>query len=387
MGLDLNGKELGPGIVQRKDGKYQARYTDKQSKRKSIYSKSLKEIKKSLGDAIYEEEHGINGDRSSLTVDKWYAIWLEKYKRPHVRSTTISSYVSGYKIISSQIGTMNISTVKPIHILEIIDFMHSKSYKTGTIKGLKAILFNIFQKAYENDLIRKNPVVGITINGEDDKKIRVLTIDEQEIFLNEITDSWYCEFFNILLLSGLRCGEIMALTWDCVDLEKRELYIRKTRVEVQDGNGKYIYELHPPKTRNSARMVPLSKEALYFFDNQRKKTLKFKKINHGEFGNLIFVGRNGSMVSSTNIRKILRTKVNTINKKYNMTMEFFSPHVLRHTFATRCFESGIDIKTVSVVLGHSKTNITMDLYTHVTEENLVKEMAKLKVIGPAREVI
>ena len=89
MGKDLKGKELGKGISQRADGRYIARFTSKTGKRKTLYDFKLNELKRKLREAVYEDEHGLNGNGESITLNAWYVMWTELYKKKTVKMTTI----------------------------------------------------------------------------------------------------------------------------------------------------------------------------------------------------------------------------------------------------------------------------------------------------------
>lgn len=378
MGKDLKGKELGPGILQRKDGLYQGSYGTGEN-RHFIYDKKLLELKRRLRTLIYESEHGLLPEGTKTTVEAWSTIWFKNYKNG-VREVTKRSYRTYIRMINENLGQMILTNVKQLHVVEMVNYMHEKGYADGTIKGMKTCLYNMFQRALENGLVNNNPVRGISVSFDDneEKEVKALSIKEQRIFQNSIEDSHYRELFNVMLLTGLRISEAMGLRWSDINLDKKELHVKRSIVSVPI-EGSYQYMINPTKSRSSRRTIPLNDEAVRFLKDQWEKTKDIEQHDN-LFDDMVFVGRSGKSCSFTNISKILKTRVQTLNKK-GYEIQHISTHMLRHTFATRCYESGMSLKVVSKILGHSKLDITADRYTHVLPENAVSEMNKLMILG------
>lgn len=185
----------------------------------------------------------------------------------------------------------------------------------------------------------------------------------------------------------MRAGEILALTWDDVDFERREINVNKTLLYMRDKKtGKYVFKNQEPKTKTGKRIIPMQLDVYHALKKQRflMKQLKFHANKWSPlkgFENLIFVNSKGKPRRVGEFRKDLQLIEEDINrdraKKGKSPMKHFYPHALRHTFATRCFESGIGAKTVQTWLGHSSVAITLDLYTHVTDDKSKCDMDKL----------
>lgn len=389
MGKNLQGKELGVGFTQRKDGRYECRVT-LNGKRKTFYHKNLSDLRKTVNDAKYEAEHGICGNNEKLTLDDWHKIWRETYKVGHVKGTTLQRYDEYYKAhIKDNLGGFLLNDLKPTMIQGFINQLDQKGLATGTIQYIRTILSNILEFAVQDDLIIKNPCSHLQIPKKPQKVKTALTQEEQNRFLQEskLHSSYYPIFFTALF-TGMRVNEILALTWDDVNFKQGTISINKTLVTLKN---KFAFQT--PKTTSSKRVIPLKTELKTLLANHKIDQNNLK-TNHPErwkpldcFDNLIFTSRKGTPImynaSNAGIKRIIdrinKTELPPKDKKTERFMEYFSMHTLRHTFATRCFEEGIAPKIVQEILGHSNIAMTMDIYTHTSKAIKKDAIEKIKV--------
>ena len=380
MGKDLKGKELGVGISQRKDGKYQARYVDRWGKRKTIYSKSIREIRKLFREAVYENENKLNS-KKEITLDEWFTQWMEIYKDKSIRPNTKREYTHIYqKNISPFLGCRSINSFLKSDIQRLIDKAHDSHYGYERQYKIKIILNDMLQRAIEDDLIVKNPVVGIKLRDEKVIKARSLTIDEQNTFFDYCRNTFYDNLFNVAVNTGLRPGELFALQLADIDMENGYIEVNKTLVYQ-----KYLtdecktFHIEPPKTKQSYRKVPINRICREYLDRQfyLKKIVAQKRPK--QQNNYLFVTKFNTPLNTQIYSDAIKSIVRQINlfRPLDDQFERFSGHTFRHTFATRCFENGIDAKTVQTYLGHASLKMTMDLYTHVTEEMSKNEIEKI----------
>lgn len=179
MGRDLKGKELGSGICQRKDGLYQARYTDRWGKRKTIYGKNLREIRKELAAAVAGNE-SFTSVKDEITLDRWFDRWMEIYKEKSIRPNTQREYTHIYrKNISPYIGERLINSLVKSDIQKLIDKASDDNYGYERQNKIKIILKDMLQRALEDDLIVKNPVSGIQLRAGKEINAKTLTVEEQ----------------------------------------------------------------------------------------------------------------------------------------------------------------------------------------------------------------
>lgn len=376
MGKDLRGKELGEGVSQRKDGKYIARYRMRDGTRPEKTFTNVTEALIWLTTERYNYEHSEVGQMlGSTTMNDWFDYWINSIKLYQVKKTTLKGYVSKYKThIRDHLGHMKLSNIKTIHCQNLITDMIKKDLSPETIKLVKNLLYSVLESAKDNELIDKNPVNKSIIvkSSKKKKEPRVLTKEEQAFFLQELKSCRNYNLFAFLLQTGLRIGEETALKWSDIDFEKKEMYIQRNLYFDEDTR-KYVETT--PKSKSGFRTVPLTDEAISILQSQKhrmKKLLRKKSTVDFQFIDYVFINQNGKPFCRSNLDGVLATFCKENN------MEHFSLHSLRHTFATRCIESGMKPKTLQKILGHSSITITMDTYVHTTEEELHSEMAKLQ---------
>mgnify|MGYP002744191898 FL=1 len=380
MGKNLKGKECGNGICQRKDGRYCARFVDRNGKRRYHYFKSLPEARNWLADAQYENRHGTVLAPSDMTVDAWYQYWSETIIAG-LAPNTLRNYRDRYiHNIQPVIGSILLANVKQFHCKMVLNNMED-TYAGSTIMQAYIAMGTMFKSALMNDLIPKHPMNGVRctkpIRASDD--IRFLTIEEQKKFLEVAKRSHNYLQYALLLETGLRTGEMIGLTWDAINWEKRTLTVDKT-LEYRYQNG--CWRAGPPKTKQSYRTIPLTDRAyeileqIYASRTTRKQSPKLTQV-------LFFIdrrsGKQRSLVMSDLVFINFRTGEPAKNSSYDTHLyklcdeahiKRFCMHVLRHTFATRAIESGMQPKVLQKLLGHASIKTTMDRYVHVTDDSM-----------------
>lgn len=406
MGVDLKGKDLGSNLSQRKkDGKYRVRFVASDGKRLDRIFDTLKEAKQWLANAKYEDAHSIPVINNKTSVDKWFKKWIE-FKENTKRPNTVRNYKNRYDInIKPVIGRMAIGDVKSMDCQKILDNMVNDDYATSTIKQTFIALQSMFYAAYENDVIRKTPVTksGVIVpEGEKKKEIDFFSLEEQKLFLQVAKDYAYYEQFALMLLTGLRISEVIGLTWDCIDLENKTLRVekileyrysrKKEKEKLVDGNGrKDGWEWGPPKTKKSARTIKLTNSAVHILKKLEDKPY-LKESTPEEFRNLVFLSKkDGLPVKNNTYDNALRKRIDIMTDELNdekrakgealIAPHYLSCHDLRHTFATRFLESASgeyakSYKMLSQMMGHSSIKITLDLYSHLTDETVETEIDK-----------
>lgn len=391
----IRGK-LPKGISQRSDGRFQGRFTFN-GKRYTIYDRDLNILKKKLIDAQYELEHGVYGSATNLSMNHWFDIWLSEYKLPIVKNSTIMLYTSNYnRYIRDIIGGKMLRDIKTLHIQRLYMDMKKQGLSLGTIQIVNSILNNLFTQAIKNDILTKNPCLGAVLPKEIKKEPRVMTREEQKVFMEVLKNNFYEALCLLALATGLRIGELTALKWGDIDFRNHIIHVERTLLYQKDYHtGENTFRYQTPKSETSKRKVPMIKEAEQILLQHRKKQTAFI-LSKGSgwtplrgMEDLVFTTRNGTPVQEVYIVKTLQRVTAQMNQyeekiahknKKPVIYEKITPHTLRHTFATRAFENGLAPKTVQEILGHANLSITMDLYTHVTLETKKREMKKLEGI-------
>ena len=208
MGKDLKGKELGKGISQRADGRYIARFTSKTGKRKTLYDFKLNELKRKLREAVYEDEHGLNGNGENITLNAWYVTWTELYKKKTVKMTTIYKNHSYYNSrVKNSIGKMYLQDIKTYHVQKFLNDLIDSGLAHGTVSNIRFMLSDMLDKAVLSEYIRKNPCIGVEMPKEVKKERRVLTREEQEKFFTFASSYIHINVLKFAVTTGCRIGD------------------------------------------------------------------------------------------------------------------------------------------------------------------------------------
>lgn len=380
MGKDLKGKELGVGLTQRKDGLYQGRYKDRFGKYKTIYNKKLGDLRKELAIAIADNQL-YTSVRDEIKLDDWFKRWVDVYKKKSVRPNTLREYTHIYsKNISPILGNRNINSIVKTDIQQLIKKVNDDGYLYERQNKVKVILTDMFARAIEDDLMVKNPTKGVKLYRDKISSARALTIGEQDVFFEFCKNTFYDNLFNVAVNTGLRPGELFALTIKDIDFEQKYIDVNKTLVyqKYLDDECK-TFHLEPPKTKQSYRHVPINSTCIHYL----KRQVELKEIVSSRRPKMqtdyLFVTRFNTPLNSVIYSDAIRSVIRRINETRNPKnqFEFFSGHTFRHTFATRCLEAGIQPKVVQSYLGHATLKMTMDLYTHVTNEKATEDIERI----------
>ena len=386
LGKDLKGKELGQGIIQKKNGRYEARYVDRFGKRVSISGRDLKDVKKRYNEAIYENDKQINV-KDNITLDEWYKKWMNVYKFDIIRENTKRHYNNVYyKHISPSLGNFQLGSITQYQIKKLIKELKSGGYQYETCNKVKILLVDIFNKAMINEYVRNNPAKGISLKRDEEKNVRVLSQDEQTVFFDCCKGTFYDNLFVTAVSTGMRIGELAALRWTDVDWDSRVIHITRTLVyQKYESDSQKEYHFEKPKTRTSLRDIPINRQCEIALKKQfvqksvvAAKQPITKKIDD-KYADLLFTSKFNTPLNSQIVCQAINKIIEEVNltKDYLDEIEPFSAHCFRHTFATRCFEAGIAPKTVQAYLGHASLQMTMDLYTSVMPKQTETEMDKV----------
>lgn len=365
MGKDIRGKELGVGISQRKDGLYSGRFVDRNGKRRQKYFKKLQDCRRWIAEAVYQDGHSDIRNTGSLSLDAWFELWYEM-NRGNFRYNTLKARRRRYEHdIKPVIGHMPVAEIKTIHCQNVMLSLQGR-FSQSTLSQTRSLMKILFDYALDNEVISSNPVTRKVkvIGGTEKSAARVLTMQEQNRLTECLPRYSFRNQYLFVLNTGLRCGEMIALTWEDVDFNGRKVRINKTAAVISS-DGQVI--VNPPKTKSSVRDVPLTQEAFRILQEQKKRSAV--NIENSKY---VFTGNNGKIVSNQNYSRTL----SYICKKNGI--EPISMHSLRHTFATRCIEAGMKPKTLQTILGHSTLAMTMNQYVHTTEDEKFKELERVQ---------
>ncbi len=315
--------------------------------------------------------------KKEMTFEEWLKYWFETYSRRTVKHSTAVSYI-GYinGHITPNIGSLTLSELNTDVLQRFINNQSDNGNLKGgglspkTLQNMNRMIHKSLEKAIELDLIVKNYASFVEIPRIEEVEMRVLTVEEQQLLENELKTSNEKLAFGVYLslTLGIRLGEVLGLRWSDIDTRKGIVRIRRTvnRLEKLDGSGTELV-VGTPKSKNSLRDIPISegycqKLMCYW---ARSSQIMRKPPDYNDY--LL-----RSAVGGPAEPKTMQETFKRILKAAGVADANF--HSLRHTFATRAIEKGADVKTLSVLLGHSDVNITLNRYAHVLDEQKRKTM-------------
>lgn len=374
--------DLPKGITLRKDGRYQASYYFNGT-RKYLYDMNLDALEVKLRNVRYEIDHGIFTKPERIRLDDWFSTWMNEYKSLELKKGTVENYKRNYRLyISPYLGNCYVKEIRAEHLQKLYNDLMRAGYSYGVINLCAGILSGMFTQLMRNDIIMKNPVKLANLPKKEKRpKRRVLTDEEQQLFLKYAASSPFYDLYRLALATGLRIGELTSLTWKDIDFDNECLNVTGTLKYFKDTG----FYKDTPKSESGNRTVPLlpsiCKMLKYVKREQNKQRLsagsKWKPVKGLE--HLVFTTKNGEPLKKRTIAYDIDHITDEINENEKDIPHFekFSPHTLRHTFATRALENGIPPKVVQDILGHSSITMTLDLYTHVLPKTKNTEIMKI----------
>ena len=352
-------------IRKRKDGRWEGRYvvghdpiTGKMISR-NVLGKAQAEVKEKLRTAIENSKRLDYTQTGKYTVGQWMDEWFEAYAKVKVRPSSHQTY-KGYieNHIKPNIGDIPIEKLTSLQLQKFyrllltegrIPRIESEKQPRGlsakTVRNINQVISSAMDMAVRHKLILSNPTEGCELPKVEHRKMKTLPAEQLGAFLREAKESSVYELYYLDLATGLRRGELLGLKWEDVDLQNGVIHVRRQVARV-DGEVKEL----PLKTKNSYRNISISQDAVAMLT----------EMEAHRSSDYVFPSSTGGPISPDSVNNMLHR----VLKRAGLPSIRF--HDLRHTFATLALQNGVDIKTVSGMLGHFSAGFTLDTYAHVT---------------------
>lgn len=387
---DSNGRVLPDGVTQRGDGRYLYR-VQKNGKTEYIYDRDLNKLKEKIKQYSLDLANGLNTDIAKMTLNEWMELYFEVYKKGKIKESTYYSRLGRYRCNVKEIGTlgsMQIRNIKRIHVIAHLKMLvEKKNLADGSIQGIISILHDAFQQLIYDNVILHNPVeaVGKEVKGRPAKKRKALEIDEMKTLIDFLkVDHVYGVYLPLVAIglgTGLRAGELIGLTWDDINFEDGFISVNKNVNYSKCGQSKADYNITSVKTKFSNREIPMTNETREMLKKQREyqERLGIKgDIEIDGYKGFVFTTKEGTpfrnhglddlcsrMIKAANVWEEYRAKKES---REPVVIPKHTPHYWRHTFCTRLVEAEVDYMSLKDLMGHSRVETSMNIYTTISRE-------------------
>ena len=360
-------RDAGSGTIRlRADGKWEGRYTvgyhpetGKQIMR-SVYAKTKREVREKLNKALTEIKEGTYIEPTKLTVGEWLDTWLKEYKI-NLRQETRASYEMHIRIhLKPALGRIRLNKLTTHQIQHLYNsLITERGLSPKTVKNVHGALHGALEQAKINGYLRINPSEGTTLPKKEREELRIMDVNDVSVFLRAIQGDEYELPLFVALFTGLRQGELLGLTWDCVDFEKGTLLINKQHNRAK---GEKEFHFSPLKNSRPRSLTPASAVMDVLREQQRRQQ------EWAELAGSAWENRE-NLVFTTQLGRYINNKTLWMNFKRivsGLGMPELRFHDLRHTFSINSLQAGDDIKTVQENLGHATAAFTLSTYAHAT---------------------
>lgn len=337
-------------------------------KRYTVYGKTKTECMNKETERRMKISEGDYTKNSAITLNAYFEEWKHR-RESQVKGATLFSYSVNYeKHVKKAMGNRKVQKVERREILALIDRV-SENSGNAAANHVKILLNQIFQSAVLDGIIKVNPVEHIPNRKMKGKRPiretthRALTESEINTFLSACKNSWYYNFFRLMLATGMRCGECGALTWNDIDYVGGVIHVAHTITRNQEG--KWVIG-STAKTEKSKRDIPLNEEIKEILQNQRinDEALRGNVIS---LNGSIFTTEKGTLITSNILTSIISSTCNKV-AKMGGDLKPFSSHALRDTFASMAYKKGVPMNVIKELMGHSSYAMTADLYGHIYDD-------------------
>ena len=375
----------GEGTIRKKGNGYEGRITVEVNgvrKQVSVYDKSQRVVVEKMQELRKKRDDNYYIENKNITLEEWLKEWMRVYKKPYISPRTYQGYVEKSKTILEHLGNMQLQKIELYHLQKFISDLQNVGKSPKSLRHYYSILKMCFDDAIMCRHISLNPTRNLKLPSMRRKELNIMTKEEQLVFEGFMKKYRMGTAYIVLVNTGLRAGELSGLTWKDVDFENKALYVRRgmqkiTTYDDDFNKVKRERKVTDVKTENSYRVVPMLDKVVRILQEYKKK-VQAEQEELAELGegfkddDFIFKTKYNHPITSEYLRKTCQgiCKSNNFRK--------VGIHELRHTFATRSIEAGIDLRVLQEILGHASYSTTADIYVHILGQVKLSQMNRLE---------
>jgi integrase len=352
----------GDRITKRKDGRYMARFTVATAegpKRRTIYSRSYKEVERKLAEARGDAARGLVFDADNVKLGEYLDRWLPDSVADTVRPTTFERYEQIVRVhIRPALGNLKLKNVTPAHVRGLYREKLEAGLSARSVQYIHMTLHKALKQAVADGLIPRNATEAVRPPQVRREEIHPLTPEQVKTLFAAAKGDRLEALYTLAVTTGLRQGELLGLKWDDVDMESSTLQVRRTLTAAKGGP-----VLSAPKTKGSRRTVRLPQRAVEALRSHLERQL-------GEIDRAGDLWQENGLIFASEVGEPLDRRYLTTHRFKPLLKRAGLPektrfHDLRHTCATLLLTKNVNPKVVSEMLGHASIAITLDTYSHV----------------------
>ena len=375
----------GEGTIRKKGNGYEGRITVEVNgvrKQVSVYDKSQRVVVEKMQELRKKRDDNYYIENKNITLEEWLKEWMKVYKKPYISPRTYQGYVEKSKTILEHLGNMQLQKIELYHLHKFISDLQNEGKSPKSLRHYYSILKMCFDDAIMCRHISLNPTRNLKLPSMRRKELNIMTKEEQLVFEGFMKKYRMGTAYIVLVNTGLRAGELSGLTWKDVDFENKALYVRRgiqkiTTYDDDFNKVKRERKVTDVKTENSYRVVPMLDKVVRILQEYKEK-VQAEQEELAELGegfkedDFIFKTKYNHPITSEYLRKTCQgiCKSNNFRK--------VGIHELRHTFATRSIEAGIDLRVLQEILGHASYSTTADIYVHILGQVKLSQMNRLE---------
>lgn len=359
-------------LRQRPDGRWEGRYSGPDGRQHSVYSMDQGECVKKLRDAITCVDRGAWQEPSKMTAGEWFTIWLRDYQH-HNTDRTVNKYrCIVKKYFRPVLGDVRVSKLSSMHARRVVSVLQEKGLTAATVQLYMRVLQACLNSAVEAGLIPENPAARVKLQRGASKPFCVVDRAEIPAFLAAAKSTPYENELVVMLLTGMRAGELRGLQWADVDFDAATLSVHRQLQPKTKG----FPRITPPKY-NEVRTLHVPPEVVAALRAQRRKQAADRLASGGAWKedpvtkDLVFRQPDGAPHNEKTLYRSVKAAGAAIGKPD------LHPHDLRHSYAIAALRSGANVKTVQHNLGHKTAKMTLDVYAAYTDDSGITDAAKL----------